>query len=448
MTAATGTITFEQAIEEVGWGKFHTKLMLLCGLSWAADAMEVLIIAFVLPAAAKELGMNPAQMGLLGTAIFIGMLVGAYAWGRLSDLWGRKIGFVSTVAISAVFGLLSAFSPTFIWLVVLRALTGFGVGGTLPVDYSIFAEFLPPKKRGRYLVLLESFWALGSVLAAGLAWLIVPTLGWRWLLGVAAVPGIIAFWIRREIPESPRYLLVRGRSDEAQAVLEQVARENGKPAPARKLATIAPGKPASTGDLLRPELRRTTLLLWLIWFAISLGYYGTFTWMPNYFRSTGMALLPVYQNAFILALAQLPGYFSAAYLVEKIGRKRTLAIYLVGSGIFTYLFAAATSLNWIVFMGVWMSFFTLGAWGALYAYTPEAYPTNLRGTGMGTASAFTRISGAIAPSLGAALMVTGSGGMNLFLPLTIFAIAFVIAGAAALAMPTETAEKPLADVLS
>lgn len=440
--ATTAVLTFDQAIERAGFGRFQGKLMIICGLGWAADAMEVLLISFALPAIGEEWGLSNAQKGLLGTAIFLGMLAGAWVWGRLSDLAGRKIGFVSTVAIDSLFGLASAFAPTFGWLVALRALTGFGVGGTLPVDYSIFAEYLPANKRGRYLVLLEAFWALGAILAAGLAWLIVPRLGWRWLLAVSALPGLIIFFIRRYVPESPRYLLVNGKSEQAAAVLRQVARENGRDLAEFTLAPLAPAPKTRIADLLRPQLRRTSLLLWVIWFGISLGYYGVFTWLPGFFRSAGMTLLPVYQNAFILALAQLPGYFSAAWLVERWGRRRTLAFYLVASGLFTYLFAAVTSLNWIVAMGVWMSFFTLGAWGALYAYTPEAYPTNLRGTGMGAASGFTRIAGAIAPSLGAALL-----GGGLALPLTVFAVSYVLAGGAALLLPRETRQKPLADVL-
>jgi putative MFS transporter len=175
-----------------------------------------------------------------------------------------------------------------------------------------------------------------------------------------------------------------------------------------------------------------------------LGYYGVFTWLPNFFRSSGMEMVSVYQNSFILALAQLPGYFSAAYLVEKWGRRRTLAAYLIASGLFTYLFAVITNTTSMVTMGALMSFFTLGAWGALYAYTPEAYPTNLRGTGMGAASGMTRIAGALAPSLGAALM---GGSLALVLPLTIFAISFVISGAAAWGLPLETSQQPLADTL-
>jgi MFS transporter, putative metabolite:H+ symporter len=439
---AATTMSFDEAIEQVGFGRFQIKLMLICGFGWAADAMEVLLIAFALPAIAEEWGLTNAQRGLLGTSIFLGMLVGALVWGRLSDLIGRKTGFVSTVAIDSVFGLLSALSPSFIWLLILRTMTGFGVGGTLPVDYSIFAEYLPQRKRGRYLVLLEAFWAVGVIAAAGLAWLIVPNYGWRWLLAASAVPGVLIFFIRRHVPESPRYLLVSGKPEQARQVLEMVARENRTQLPDLPLRPITKTKPSSWRDLLTPKLRRTSLLLWLIWFSISLGYYGVFTWLPTFFRTSGMEMLPVYQNTFILALAQLPGYFSAAYLVEKWGRRRTLAFYMVASGVFTYLFALATSLNMLVAMGVWMSFFTLGAWGALYAYTPEAYPTNVRGTGMGTASGWTRIAGAIAPSLGAALM-----GGGLVLPLTIFAVFFVIGGGASLALPIETGNKPLADTL-
>jgi putative MFS transporter len=439
---AISTLSFDQAIESAGFGRFQKKLMVICGLGWAADAMEVLLISFALPAIGQEWQLSNAQKGLLGTAIFLGMLAGAWVWGRLSDIAGRKIGFISTVAIDSVFGLASAFAPSFIWLLILRALTGFGVGGTLPVDYSIFAEYLPAEKRGRYLVLLEAFWALGAVLAAGLAWLVVPNLGWRWLLAISALPGLLILFIRRLVPESPRYLMVRGQTEQAAEVLRQVARENGRSLPEFKLAPMAPTAPTRMADVLRPALRRTTLLLWLIWFAISLGYYGVFTWLPGFFRAQGMTLLPVYQNAFILALAQLPGYFSAAWLVERWGRRKTLAVYLAASGVFTFLFAAVTSLNWVVAMGVWMSFFTLGAWGALYAYTPEAYPTNLRGTGMGAASGFTRIAGAIAPTLGAVLL-----SQDLVLPLTVFAISYVVAAGAALLLPRETSQKPLQDSL-
>ncbi len=441
-TAAPATWTFEEAIDRVGLGRFQFKLMAICGAGWAADAMEVLLISFALPAIRQEWGLSTAQAGLLGTAIFLGMLAGAWFWGTLSDRIGRKLGFILTVLIDSGFGLLSAFSPNFATLVLLRALTGFGVGGTLPVDYAIFAEYLPRKQRGRYLVYLEAFWALGALVAAGLAWLIVPRVGWRPLLAISALPGLIVFWIRRYVPESPRFLLVHGREEEARAILRQVARENGAPLPEDIRLVVPPVPQVSVGDLWRRPYTRTTALLWLIWFGISLGYYGVFTWLPSLFVQRGMTFLRSYEYIFILTLAQLPGYFSAAYLVERLGRRMTLGLYLIASGIFTYLFAVAVSLPAYVAAAIWMSFFALGAWGALYAYTPEAYPTQLRTTGMGAASGMTRIAGALAPTLGGYLL-----GVSMPLALTVFAAAYVLSGLAALSLPYETKGQPLADVV-
>lgn len=439
---AAVTMTFEDAIDRVGLGKFQYKLMAICGAGWAADAMEVLLISFALPAIRQEWGLTTAQAGLLGTAIFLGMLAGAWFWGTISDRIGRKLGFILTVLIDSGFGLLSALSPNFTILVLLRALTGFGVGGTLPVDYAIFAEYLPRQKRGRYLVYLEAFWALGALVAAGLAWLIVPRVGWRPLLAISALPGLIVFWIRRYVPESPRFLLVHGQEEQARAILAQVARENGASLP-EGIRLIAPAAPRVTvGDLWRRPYTRTTALLWLIWFGISLGYYGVFTWLPSLFVQRGMTFLRSYEYIFILTLAQLPGYFSAAYLVERIGRRMTLGLYLIASGVFTYLFAVAVSLLAYVAAAIWMSFFALGAWGALYAYTPEAYPTQLRTTGMGAASGMTRIAGALAPTLGGYLL-----GLSMPLALTVFAGAYVASGLAALSLPYETKGRPLADVV-
>ena len=435
-------IPFNDAIEEIGYGRFQKRLMWICGLGWAADAMEVLLIAFAVPAIGEEWGLTAVQKGFLSTAIFIGMLLGSLIWGRLSDLLGRKLGFMATIGIDSGFGLLSALAPSFPWLVILRSLTGFGVGGTLPVDYSIYSEYLPVKKRGRNLVILESFWALGTIVAAGLAWFIVPRFGWRWLLAVSALPGLIIFVIRRNVPESPRYLMSKGKPEEAMSVLREVAQVNGVEITFDGVEPLEV-QTAKVKDLMRPKYQKTTLLLWAVWFFISLGYYGVFTWLPNFFRSTGMEMLPVYQNTFILALAQIPGYFSAAYLVEKWGRRKTLAFYLLASGVFTYLFAIAASTSFLIFMGIWMSFFALGAWGALYAFTPEVYPTPLRGTGMGSASAMTRIAGALAPTIGGLLLA----GDSFFIPLLVFSGAYVLASAASYLLPVETKDVALADVI-
>lgn len=431
-------LSLDPLVEQAGYGPFQRRLLWVCGLGWAADAMEVMLVSFALPAMAAEWALSAAQKGLLATALFVGMFAGALIWGRLSDVVGRKFGFMATIGIDSVFGLLSAFSPNFAVFLVLRMLTGFGVGGTLPVDYAVFAEFLPAKDRGKRLVLLESFWAFGTIAAAGAAWLIVPRLGWRALFAVSALPGLLLFAVRSFVPESPRYLAVSGRGEEALKVIEAVARRNGKEL---KLDTSGAEEAADAGretkskvlDLFSRDLWKTTILLWIIWFFISIGYYGIFTWIPSWLRTKGFALPAVYPYSFFMALAQLPGYFSAAYLVEKIGRRLTLGIYLAGSGIGALAFSLAVSPVGIVISALVLSFFALGAWGALYAYTPEAYPTIIRTTGIGSASGMTRIAGMIAPFVGALL-----AGASLTAALGLFAAAYGLAALSAFLLPYET----------
>ncbi len=438
-------MTVGEAVEEIGVGPFQYKLLAICGASWAADAMEVIIISYVIPNVIRQWSLTSAQAGLIGTAIFIGMLVGAWFWGTITDYVGRKIGFQLTVLVDSVFGFLSALSPGYVWLVLLRAITGFGVGGTLPVDFTVFSEYLPKKNRGRYLVLLESFWAVGTIVVAGLAWLILPRapiVGWRVLLAVSAVPGAIVYFIRRHIPESPRYLLIEGREAEAREVLQQVARENGTTLAVDRLEVQERTADVTVSALWKKPFTRSTLMLWVGWFTISLGYYGIFIWLPGIFVDRGFEFLQTYQNTFLLALAQLPGYFSAIYLVEHWGRKWTLAVYLVFSGVFTYLFAVVSGLSFIVGAAMLMSFFTLGAWGVLYAYTPELYPTEVRATGMGWASGMTRIAGAIAPSLGGALLAS-----SLVAALTLYAVSFVVGGLTVFLLGRETKGQPLLETV-
>jgi putative MFS transporter len=434
------TLTIGDAIEEIGFGRFQKRLLAVCGVGWAADAMEVIIIAYVIPQVIQEWSLSSGQAGFIGTAIFLGMLLGAWFWGTMSDYIGRKLGFQLTVLIDSVFGFLSALSPGYVWLVILRAITGFGVGGTLPVDYAIFSEYLPKRNRGRYMVLLESFWAVGTIAAAGLAWLIVPRLGWRALLAASAVPGLIVFFIRRYVPESPRYLLVEGREQEAREVLRQVAETNSTEITFDHLEVKRRQESVTVSALWRQRFAKTTLMLWIAWFCISLGYYGTFIWLPNIFVDRGFEFLQTYQNTFLMALAQLPGYFSAAYLIEHWGRKRTLALYLGLSGVFTFLFAVVGGLPFIVGTAMLMAFFTLGAWGVLYAYTPELYPTETRATGMGAASGMTRIAGALAPILGGWLLTN-----SLVAALTLYAVSFIVGAGVVYVLGRETQGQPLTE---
>ncbi|WP_045233838.1 MFS transporter, partial [Deinococcus pimensis] len=401
MTATTQTMEargVDDAIDAIGLGPFQWRLLAIGGLTWAADAMEVLLAGFVLPGLVATYGLRPTgtEATLFLSAAFVGMFVGALTWGPVADRVGRRSVLLTTVLLGTAFGLLAAFSPSFGWLIALRFLTGFAIGGTLPVDYALIAEFVPTRVRGRFLVYLESFWAVGTLAVALLAWwaftTFPPTEAWRWVLGLAALPGLISLWIRRGVPESPRSLLARGRAREAREVLVTVARLNGRgDLRVGELAPAPPAGGASYASLFRGGLARRTVLLTVTWFSLSLGYYGVFSWLPTFFRAQGLDLGLVYRNTLVLAAAQIPGYVLAAYLVDRVGRRPTLALFLGLGAAASFLFTLVGSGGASLVVSSLLSFALLGAWGALYAFSPELFPTAARGTGMGWVSSAARL---------------------------------------------------------
>lgn len=438
---AAAPMEVQDAIDRIGFGRFQRRLLLVCGVTWAADAAELLAMGFALPGIREDFGLSAWQGGLIASSTFFGMLIGATFWGTISDRIGRRVGFQLTVALFAVFGLASAFAPNAETLWGLRLLTGFGLGGALPLDFSLMAEFLPRRNRGRWLVLLESFWAVGTVVIALLAYLIVPDHGWRPLLAVSGAAALLVLWIRRGVPESPRYLVTAGRTEEAQRTLTAVAHANGTTFPAGGLAATAAAAAApGVSALWRGDAAQRTLMLWTAWFAIGLAYYGLFVYLPTILVDRGFSFVQTYGYALILAAAQLPGYLSAAWLVERWGRKPTLVAYLAASGVFTVLFGVVDTTTLIVVSAGLMSFFSLGGWAALYAYTPESYPTTLRTTGMGWASAMARIAAALVTLLGAKLLAGSLEGT-----LVVFGASFMAGALVVAALGTETRGTALAD---
>ena len=413
----------------------------MCGVTWAADAAEVFLIAFALPGFKEEFALSTAEAGLVVSSTFLGMLLGAWFWGTVSDRIGRRTGFQITIAIFAAAGLASAFAPSVLWLAALRALTGFGLGGALPLDFSLFAEYLPRRNRGRWLVLLESILGVGTLAAAGPAWLLVPTLGWRYLMATSAVAGLFVLWVRLRVPESPRWLMTQGREEEARAVLNKVAEANGSPRIDEPLA-IPPAQPSvGPADLLRERLRRITVVNWTAWFLIAFSYYGIFVWLPTILKEE-YGFVSSYGYVFFLVAVQMPGYFSAAWLVEKWGRKPTLSVYLGASALATFAWSVVDSATAVFVAAAFMSFFTLGAFATLYTYTPETYPTTLRTTGMGSASGWARVGGFIAPYVGGVLIDA-----SLFAALAVFALAFLINAGVIAVFAHETKDRDLADTL-
>ncbi|MBJ6134751.1 MFS transporter [Ochrobactrum sp. Q0168] len=433
-------ITIEQSLDQAGTGAFQRGLLGVFGLVWAADAMQVLAVGFTAASIAKTFGLTVPQALQTGTLFFFGMLVGAAVFGRLADRYGRRRVLLVTVACDAVFGLLSAFAPGFEVLLALRFLTGVAVGGTLPVDYAMMAEFLPSKNRGRWLVMLEGFWAVGTVVIALAAWaasLAGVEDAWRYIFVVTAAPALIGIWLRLWVPESPMHLLKSGRADEAKSVMNRVLRRNGKPELPPKARLEAPLL-VTNERLLSPKLRQRTLATLAIWFLVSVSYYGIFTWIPAKLAGDGFGFVRGYGFLVVVALAQLPGYALAAYGVETWGRRKTLITFLFISAAACALFTIADSSAVVGASILIMSFALLGTWGALYAFTPELYPTALRASGMGAAGAMARLGGLLAPS---ALTIVISQSFNV--AVAMFAGLLALAGVIAFLINVETRQQAL-----
>ncbi|MEE6511972.1 hypothetical protein FKM82_018885, partial [Ascaphus truei] len=277
------TFMVEDAVEAIGFGKFQWKLSVLTGLAWMADAMEMMILSILGPQLHCEWRLPSWQVALLTSVVFVGMMSSSSLWGNFSDQYGRKTGLKISVFWTLYYGILSAFAPVYSWILVLRGLVGFGIGG-VPQSVTLYAEFLPMKARAKCILLIEIFWAIGTVFEVLLAILVMPTLGWRWLLILSALPlllfAIFCFWL----PESARYDVLSGNQEKAIATLRRIATENGAPMPLGKLIISRQEDRGKMRDLFTPQFRCTTLLLWFIWFSNAFSYYGLVLLTTKLFR--------------------------------------------------------------------------------------------------------------------------------------------------------------------
>ena len=435
-------ITIDEALAQGGAGRFQRRLLAIFGLVWAADAMQVIAIGFTAASIAASFGLTVPQALQTGTLFFLGMFAGATLFGRIADRIGRRNVLLLTVSCDAVFGLASVFAPDFWSLLALRFLTGMAVGGTLPVDYAMMAEFLPPRNRGRWLVWLEGFWAIGTIVIALTAWaahLAGVAEPWRWIFAIAALPALIGVVLRLWVPESPMYLLRKGDETGARKVVDRVLTANGARALPPDARLVVPEATGAGQGLFGPELRNRSIGIFATWFLVSLSYYGVFVWLPAELARGGLGFVRGYGFLVLLALAQVPGYALAAYGVERWGRKPTLQIFLLLSAAGCLLFTVAGPGSAVAVALLLMSFSLLGTWGALYAFTPELYPTGLRGTGMGTASAVARLGGLLAPSLMGYVVARGFG-----VAIGVFAALLLLAAVATLFIRAETRNQSIA----
>lgn len=341
------------------------RLLFIVGTAWLFDAMDVAMLSFIMPLLKKEWGLTPIQLGTVGAATSVGMVFGALLCGYLADRIGRKHVLVYTLVLFSLGNLLLTIAPNVTAFILIRFITGIGLGGELPVAATVIADHYHGTQQSRMLVLADSFWAIGWILASVLAFWVMPLIGWRPTVLLTAITVLYALLMRRHLPDTP----------------------------------VKPMTRPSYKELWRPAYRKQTLLLSSLWFIVMLTYYGMFLWLPSILVLRGFPIVHSFGYTLLITLAQLPGYYLAAYLMGKLQRKTVLLIYLFGTVVSVLAFSLANSNPTILMSGAWLSFFDLGAWGTLIALTPGQFPQAIRGTGMGTAQSIGRIGATIGPYL-------------------------------------------------
>ena len=402
--------TGDQIVQDLPWRwSVQGKIFIIGGLGYMFDAWDVALNGFLTPLLGTEFGLSAGQKGLVATANLIGMAVGAVAWGTVADRIGRKKAFSITLLVFALFSVLGALSPSIEVFLALRFLAGVGLGGCIPVDYAIVSEFSPRKQRGRVLAAMDGWWPVGTTLAGVSATLLVPVGGnWRWMLVLMILPALLLFWARRGVPESPLYLTRKGREAEARTVIDDlVVRSGAVPEP---YAIPEPVVEDTRGGALAAavdQLRRVwafnpkvTGVAWALFISVMLVYYAALSWMPSILKAQGLGEVAAFATTTLMNGLGIVGVAIAVLVVERVGRKRVIAV--AGP------LAAATLVVFALLLGagaVGAAIVAIAAFGAfalivipvMYAYVSELYPTELRASGFGWASSSSRALTGFAP---------------------------------------------------
>lgn len=429
----------------------HKKIFALTAAGYLFDAFDIALLSFIMPDLAKDLGLTPVQIGLAFSVSFFGMFVGALTGGMIADYLGRLKVFKFTLLLFSIGTAATGFIQSYEALLLMRFITGLGLGGEQPVVFTYVSEMMPSEYRGRLNGFAEALWGGGMLLAAGVAFFLVPAFGWRSAFFAGVIPAFLVWFLRRDVPESPRWFMIKNQPQAAEEQLllleHKIELELGRALPEIKpMAKINLQIGNKFAILFRPLYAKRTIMLWLLWFCLMFGYWGLNTWLPTLLKQAGYSMYASIGYVFIMNLVWIPSGILGSYLADKVGRKVPIVVYLILAGITSlfYGWALAEKLPVEIMLGLGSLavLFMAGAYSIVYAYTPENYPTEVRGTGTGLANSWGRIGAMLAPTaVGVFYPMIG-----LYLTLSVVAVGFVLAGLAVAFLGVETKGRNLEDI--
>lgn len=409
-SAAAAPVTIGRALDSLAWRPVHTRIALALGIGWMLDAFEVNIIGNVLGTLKALWHVTGTQASLMISIWLIGIMVGALLFGYFADRYGRRKLFVGTLLLYSCFTVVSAVSPGYRWFMAFRFLTAVGVGAEYSAVNAAIGELIPARYRGRANALVMTFWPLGAMLAGLVVLyfmnLFPPSVAWRFAFALGAVVALFTLWIRRALPESPRWLARKGRWLEARSVSRQIVADGQRFDVTRSSKEAHPTDRGGFIEQLRLLLRKHPGRLALgcvLDFSEASGYYGLFALVP-------LVVLPqLHVNNtetpyfFIIGnLGALLGGFAAAFSLDFLGRKTTVTACYATAALSMWIMGEATlhgSPEWVLAAFTLANFCATASWVGAYPTFSEIFPTRLRATGIGFSVAFGRIGAALSPPL-------------------------------------------------
>ena len=406
-TSASRTASVDDIVarlERLPTSWWQVKARIIVGVATFFDAFDALAIATVLPVIVPLWKLAPQQIGFMISAGFVGQLIGALLFGWVAERYGRMTAMIWSIALFAVMSLVCAFAWDYNSLLVFRTIQGIGLGGEVPVAAVFISELARAKGRGRFVLLYELVFPIGLVSASLVGLWVVPQLGWQWMFVIGALPAFLALVLRWLLPESPRWLAVRGHTAEAQAAMALIERETekatGKPLPPPQPVVSTLDKPASLADLFGPLYLRRTLVVWVIWFAAYFVNYGLSIWLPTVYRTVFQLPLDVsLRYGLITQVVGLLGTLICALTIDYVGRRLWFAVSFAAATLALAalaIYPTPTAQQVLICMTI-AYFFVSTINIGVYLYTPELYPTRVRALGVGTATAWLRFASIIGP---------------------------------------------------
>ena len=430
-------------LERLPMTGYQRRVFAVIATAWLVDQVDVALLTFLLGSLIAAFKLSPTQAGTLAAMTYLGQLVGNVLAGAASDRFGRRPVFQGTMILWGASSLLAAVSWSIGSLMLFRFLIGVGVGGEAPVAQAMVAELVPARVRGRYIAFMEGFWAVGYVLSGCICYFLLPLLGWRAAFAAVGALAAIVLLVRRALPESPRWLAERGRVAEAEQAVSMMEAEvygqlGGEPPGADPVEALPEFRGAISGAAdASPKLSafatvfsrayaRRTAMAFGLWFFALIGFFGLNSWIAVLLKAHGFTLTGSVGFVTLITTGGIPGFFTAALLLERVGRKPTTAAFLLLSAVAAYAYGHASGTAALFAAGFTMQFFLFGMWSCLYAYTPELYPTRARSTGAGMASAAGRVGAILGPILVPMIVARGGQGAAFTLGAGAFALAALL----------------------